>query len=676
MSSENLESTHRSICQVVDVDGKPAEAVATSNLWDMDNACFSQKTEGNSILAFTTGKEYFEDFVSACEGAQSEICILGWQVNWDALMMPGKRLYDVVRKAAEKGVKVYVLPWSHANPVQTYDYQTQIVFEQINDQLKLTGKNKRVFVKRAASMAGKNSMYYSHHQKQVIIDRKIAYIGGMDLCYGRYDDATYCLQADRDGRQVMNRYNPCIPWRQRLSVDAPMLADPDLMSGLSDRTDRGQDGTMPTNLEKTQAKIDKGSWQVPYAEAGTSDTIVNRRSFDSNTPDPTTLDPSCQPRMPWQDVHSRVEGPAVSDLLRNFVLRWNSESGFPSLPMPPLSSEYSKPGNAHIQVLRSAPANMVETEAGLSGNTGKKTNGTEDHIQRAMLRLIEKASSFIYIENQFFVSAFGSQVPPKSPVLSPAAQFINSYYGGDQNRTAKLAAKFDSDKKWLKKDTNDVWRPPENAVCDALIKRIQRAIVDDKQPNFHVYITLPVHPEGLLAKASIAVQVFWTMQSLVHGSHSLLNGIRRGLVAKDNLDKMPPEKRKDAVCAELKNANDLNVDVLDQDDERWKKYVTLLNLRNWEKLGKRYLTEQIYVHSKLMIIDDLYALFGSANINDRSLLGERDSEIAVLVMDGDASRADVNGQGSQRPVRFFAHDLRKRVWRKIWFIALYRGTLP
>ena len=82
------------------------------------------------------------------------------------------------------------------------------------------------------------------------------------------------------------------------------------------------------------------------------------------------------------------------------------------------------------------------------------------------------------------------------------------------------------------------------------------------------------------------------------------------------------------------------------------------------------------MHSKLMIIDDLYALFGSANINDRSLLGERDSEIAVLVMDGDASRADVNGQGSQRPVRFFAHDLRKRVWRKIWFIALYRGTLP
>jgi phosphatidylserine/phosphatidylglycerophosphate/cardiolipin synthase-like enzyme len=36
---------------------------------------------------------------------------------------------------------------------------------------------------------------------------------------------------------------------------------------------------------------------------------------------------------------------------------------------------------------------------------------------------------------------------------------------------------------------------------------------------------------------------------------------------------------------------------------------------------------QIYVHSKLMIIDDCMALIGSANINDRSLLGSRDSEV-------------------------------------------------
>jgi hypothetical protein len=37
----------------------------------------------------------------------------------------------------------------------------------------------------------------------------------------------------------------------------------------------------------------------------------------------------------------------------------------------------------------------------------------------------------------------------------------------------------------------------------------------------------------------------------------------------------------------------------------------------------------IYVHSKLMIVDDEFALVGSANINDRSMTGLRDSEIAI-----------------------------------------------
>ena len=37
----------------------------------------------------------------------------------------------------------------------------------------------------------------------------------------------------------------------------------------------------------------------------------------------------------------------------------------------------------------------------------------------------------------------------------------------------------------------------------------------------------------------------------------------------------------------------------------------------------------IYVHSKLMIVDDSYVITGSANINQRSLDGDRDSEIAI-----------------------------------------------
>ncbi len=84
----------------------------------------------------------------------------------------------------------------------------------------------------------------------------------------------------------------------------------------------------------------------------------------------------------------------------------------------------------------------------------------------------------------------------------------------------------------------------------------------------------------------------------------------------------------------------------------------------------KYLCSSICVLPKLMIVDERYALFGSANINDRSLNGEGDSEIALLVADQKNSTADLCGDGVQRPVRNFARKLRVDIWRKLFGIGL------
>ncbi|CAF3899210.1 unnamed protein product [Rotaria sp. Silwood1] len=55
-------------------------------------------------------------------------------------------------------------------------------------------------------------------------------------------------------------------------------------------------------------------------------------------------------------------------------------------------------------------------------------------------------------------------------------------------------------------------------------------------------------------------------------------------------------------------------------------------------------TEIIYVHSKLMIIDDRMAICGSTNINDRSLVGNRDSELCVVINDLEEEDGRFNGQ--------------------------------
>ena len=61
------------------------------------------------------------------------------------------------------------------------------------------------------------------------------------------------------------------------------------------------------------------------------------------------------------------------------------------------------------------------------------------------------------------------------------------------------------------------------------------------------------------------------------------------------------------------------------------KYISIASFHKWEQKDNELYHSPIYVHSKLMIVDDEKCIIGSANINDRSMLGERDSETAVLV---------------------------------------------
>jgi phospholipase D1/2 len=71
-------------------------------------------------------------------------------------------------------------------------------------------------------------------------------------------------------------------------------------------------------------------------------------------------------------------------------------------------------------------------------------------------------------------------------------------------------------------------------------------------------------------------------------------------------------------------------------------------------------TEIIYVHSKLMIIDDHMAICGSANINDRSLLGYRDSEFCIVINDTEHEPGRLNGQSVI--VGKFCSSWRKRIF--------------
>jgi len=75
-------------------------------------------------------------------------------------------------------------------------------------------------------------------------------------------------------------------------------------------------------------------------------------------------------------------------------------------------------------------------------------------------------------------------------------------------------------------------------------------------------------------------------------------------------------------------------------DERW--------YGSAEEERDAFVQEELYIHSKLLIVDDRRVLIGSANINDRSQNGDHDSEIAIVIEDNDTIESTMNGHKVRR----------------------------
>lgn len=91
-----------------------------------------------------------------------------------------------------------------------------------------------------------------------------------------------------------------------------------------------------------------------------------------------------------------------------------------------------------------------------------------------------------------------------------------------------------------------------------------------------------------------------------------------------------------------------------------------------------FILVKVYIHSKICIVDDRLVIIGSANINERSQRGDRDSELAAVIRDTEMIERSVHQDcsiGKSKPavssmagqpfkVGRFAHTLRVRLMRE------------
>jgi phospholipase D1/2 len=148
---------------------------------------FAPRRNGQMCRWFINASEYFENIMHGLNNAKEEIYIADWWLCPELFLIRPTddlqyRLDTLLLKKAKEGVKIYILLYKEVKIVlNLYSLRTKQVLTE-------NGKNPNIRILRCPDNFLNGFLLWSHHEKFVVIDQSVAFIGGIDLCYGRWDD--------------------------------------------------------------------------------------------------------------------------------------------------------------------------------------------------------------------------------------------------------------------------------------------------------------------------------------------------------------------------------------------------------------------------------------------------------------------------------------------------------
>ncbi|MGZ5136318.1 MAG: VTT domain-containing protein, partial [Burkholderiales bacterium] len=137
-------------------------------------------------LAFLIdGAAYFSALRSAISQAKRTVFIVGWDIDSRIRLVPqgandgypeelGEFLNEVVKR--QPHLRMYVLSWDFA-----------MVFAMDREWMPLYKLDWRTHRRLSFRLDDQHPMGASHHQKIVVIDDAVAFLGGLDLTHCRWD---------------------------------------------------------------------------------------------------------------------------------------------------------------------------------------------------------------------------------------------------------------------------------------------------------------------------------------------------------------------------------------------------------------------------------------------------------------------------------------------------------
>jgi phospholipase D1/2 len=635
---------------------------------------FFPEREGNLIKWYVDGRDYFWAVSVALEQAKESIYIADWWLSPELFLRrppyhnQEHRLDYLLKRKAEEGVKIYVVVYKEVEAALTCNSaHTKHALSALCPEGTPGHGNIRVMrhpdhnpLENAADM----TMYWAHHEKFIVIDYAMAFIGGLDLCFGRWDA----------NQHPLSDVHP---------------------EGVTEEIWPGQD--FNNNRVMDFKKVE--DWQQ------------------------NELSKADYGRMPWHDVAMAVIGPAVYDIAEHFVLRWNftkrdkykrderydwimleGREGededlvgvqrpkhpvgeYLKHPLTPLSTKnLDNRGTIRAQVVRSS----ADWSSGILA----------DHsIQNAYSELIRKAEHFVYIENQFFITATGDQQNPVHNTIGRAIvdAVVRAAKENRKFRVIILIPAIPGFAGDLRDDaaagTRAIMDCQYKSICrgqHSIFEQVKAQEVDPRKYifffNLRSYDRLnktsgmkkTEEKTGISYRDVQRAEAEQLMGAGIHGTidakhnerdehmgslkQQKVNGadkeVQEALKAKEEFEKARPEEEVVTSTSVAYHTMGGQGSIL---EEKWDENDMESEVQNW-------IQEELYIHSKLLIVDDRIVVCGSSNLNDRSQMGSHDSELSIVMEDTRKIQSTMNGQPFE--AGYHATTLRRYLWRE------HLGMLP
>ncbi len=179
-------------------------------------------TSGNQLRALPHGRSYFRELLRVLRdtGPGDTVMFTDWRGDPDELLDgPGTEIAVILGDAARRGVVIKGLVWrSHHDRLQFSAAPNRELVDAIQD----AGGD--CLLDMRVKIGG------SHHQKLFVVrhqhrpESDVAYVGGIDLCHGRGDDAEHF--GDPQAVAMAAAYGEQPPWHDiQLEIRGPAVAD-------------------------------------------------------------------------------------------------------------------------------------------------------------------------------------------------------------------------------------------------------------------------------------------------------------------------------------------------------------------------------------------------------------------------------------------------------------------